>query len=425
LNVARVLHGEVTREGEHLGITARLFDGTTGRQIRTAHQRRLARDLGELQVDLAREIARTLDPDSPAAVGGAATGDPEAYLLYLQALSLSMNPNAQSVMKTIALLRQAISRDPGFSRAKSLLAIEYTSCVMFGFPFPGALDLARHEAAGALMMDDQNGETHCAAAVIDCLGGAWSRAAERFRIAHSLTADPVVSGLRCAYLSLSVGQLERAFQQAEHALRVAPTHPIGLDMLATLHMARGEDRQALGYANLAVELGQSRSMAPLADIFPELALRAGRFSEAADCLASLFPDRLRTPELSHVVQLLCRPALSPGEQQDTVAALRAVESWLTQEELDPPMRKRLMVWYCRSGAVDGAFELAFSSLDQYTQEGTVGGAWGVLWLPTMAAFRDDERFQLLARRLRLFEYWSEYGPPDGYSLQGDRLLKVV
>ena len=92
--------------------------------------------------------------------------------------------------------------------------------------------------------------------------------------------------------------------------------------------------------------------------------------------------------------------------------------------LDPPLRKRFMLWYSRLGALDHAYALAFDSLDQYAREGTVGGAWGVLWLPEMAAFRDDERFQLFAQRLRLFEYWSEYGPPDGHSLNGARLSKA-
>jgi len=89
-----------------------------------------------------------------------------------------MTPDMERVLTSVTLLREALQRDPSFSRAKSLLAIQYTSCVMFGIPFPDALNLARHEVAGALTLDDQNGETHCAAAVIDCLGGAWSRAEE-------------------------------------------------------------------------------------------------------------------------------------------------------------------------------------------------------------------------------------------------------
>jgi adenylate cyclase len=422
LNVSKILMGHVTSEGDQLLVTAHLVDGRSGSRIKTASQKRHVADLVELQTDLAREIGWALDPASSTTVGKSAVADPEAYMLYLRALVLSMTPDMERVMTSITLLREAVARDPSFSRARSLLAIQYTSCVMFGVPFPDALELARQEVAEALMLDDQNGETYCAAAVIDCLGGAWSRAEERFRMAHSLTADPLVSGLRCAYLSLSVGQLERAFQQAEHALRVAPTHPIGVSMLATLYMTRGQNEQALRYAELAVELGQSRSLAPLSDLFCELALRAGHFEDAVNRMLATFPAQAHTPELTKTVQLLCRPDLS--EPGSAAAALSSIERELSPQQLDPPLRKRLLLWYSRLGALDHAFELAFNSLDHYAREGTVGGAWGVLWLPQMRAFRNDDRFQHFARRLRLFEYWSEYGPPDGYSLHGDRLSPV-
>jgi TolB-like protein len=423
LNVARVLTGTVANERDELVITAHLHDGKTGGRIRTVSQRGALRDLVELQTDLAREIARTVDPAAPPAEKSAAV-DPEAYMRYLRALLLSMTPDMERVLTSVTLLREALQRDPSFSRAKSLLAIQYTSCVMFGIPFPDALNLARHEVAGALTLDDQNGETHCAAAVIDCLGGAWSRAEERFRIAHTLTADPLVSGLRCAYLSLSVGQVERAFQQAEHALRVAPTHPIGLNMLATLHLTRGRNEQALHYANLAAQLGQSRSFAPLVDILFSLAVRTGRSAEAIDALMSVIPIRAHTAELALAADLLCRQYRTPLESTIVAAALRAVERSLESHELDPPLRKRFLLWYTSIGALDLAYELACNSLDHYAREGTVGGAWGVLWMPEMAPFRNDERFQLFARRLRLFECWSEYGPPDGHSLNGDRLSKA-
>jgi DNA-binding winged helix-turn-helix (wHTH) protein/tetratricopeptide (TPR) repeat protein len=424
LNVAKVLTGQITSDEGQLLVTAQLMDGKNGLRIRTLSQRRAASDLVELQADLAREIALALDPGPSTSVSTSANVHPEAYMRYLRALLMSMAPDLDRVMKSISLLREAVDLEPSFSRAKSLLAIQYTSCVMFGFPFPDALDLARHEVAGALTLDDQNGETHLAAAVIDCLGGAWSRAEERFRIAHALTADPLVSGLRCAYLSLSVGQLERAFQQAEHALRVAPTHPIGVNMLATLFMTRNQNEQALRYANLAVELGQPRTVAPLADILCELAVREGRTADAADYMLATFPPHAHTPELSHTVQLLCRTNPTPAESAAAAAALRTIETSLPAAALDPPLRKRFMLWYSRLGALDHAYALAFDSLDQYAREGTVGGAWGVLWLPEMAAFRDDERFQLFAQRLRLFEYWSEYGPPDGHSLNGARLSKA-
>ena len=43
---------------------------------------------------------------------------------------------------------------------------------------------------------------------------------------------------------------------------------------------------------------------------------------------------------------------------------------------------------------------------------TVPTAWGFIWEPAMAAFRRDARFQALAGRLGLTEYWSVHGQPD-------------
>jgi hypothetical protein len=189
-------------------------------------------------------------------------------------------------------------------------------------------------------------------------------------------------------------------------------------------MTKDQDAQALRYAELAVELGQPRAVSPLADILCELAVRTGRTVDAAEYMTATFPARVHTPALSRTVQLLCLANPTPEESAEAAAGLRAVQRSLSANELDPPLRKRFMLWYSRIGALDHAYELAFDSLDHYAREGTVGGAWGVLWLPEMAGFRGDERFQLFARRLRLFEYWSEYGPPDGHALVGARLARV-
>jgi DNA-binding winged helix-turn-helix (wHTH) protein/Tfp pilus assembly protein PilF len=383
LNVARVVTGEIAGDARQLTITAHLIDSVTGAVLWTHALRSAIGGLAELQGDLARQLAQIVDPDGTSAPMTPVEVAPDAYLDYLKALSLSQKPSATSLSESIALLQHAIALSPQFPRARSLLAIELTMAVMYGFAPVEALQLAREEVAQSLTLDDQNGETWGAAGVIDCLGGTWARAEERFRIAHSLTADPVVSGLRCAYLTLSVGQLARAMQQAEYSLQVAPTHPIGVQMLAMLHLTLGNDPAARRYAELSVEQGKSRAIAPLIDIFALLEHRAGRPEELARTFV---------------------PAAGAA--------------------LDPPMRKRLMFWHTCEGQLDQAYAVAFESLDQYAREGTVGGAWGMLWLREMRPFRDDERFQLFARRLRLFEYWSEYGPPDGYSLAGERLVSA-
>jgi DNA-binding winged helix-turn-helix (wHTH) protein/Tfp pilus assembly protein PilF len=383
LNVARVVTGEVAGMPQRLTISAQLIDVVTGVTVWSQTVHGSLAGLAELQGDLARLLAQVVDPEGTRP-GVNVDVSPDAYLAYLKALSLSQRPSADGINGSIELLRRAVTDSPAFPRARSLLAIQHTLQVMFGFGGADALQTAREEVAQALTLDEHNGETWCAAGVIDCLGGNWVRAEERFRIAHSLTADPLVSGLRCAYLTLSVGQLARAMQQAEYTLQVAPTHPIGVQMLATLHLTLGNDQAARRFAQLSIEQGQSPAMAPLSDLLALLELRAG------------------DP----------RP-------------MERLSSWRSPEDLDPPLRKRRMLWHSIRGDLDAAFALAFDSADHYAREGTVGGAWGVLWLPEMQSFRDDQRFQLFAQRLRLFEYWSEYGPPDGYSLRGERLVRAV
>ncbi len=185
---------------------------------------------------------------------------------------------------------------------------------MFGFPPADALAHARHEVAGALDLDDQNGETYCAAGVIDCLIGSWCHAEERFRLAHSLTADPLVSGLRCAYLTLSVGQLERALQQGELALRIAPTHPVGAQVLASIHQSLGRDDQALRYAQLAIALGQSASLAPLVICSDSCTFAPVARRRRAEHMFSTLPPRLRTARAArgHDTAVQCLPESVPG-----------------------------------------------------------------------------------------------------------------
>jgi hypothetical protein len=65
--------------------------------------------------------------------------------------------------------------------------------------------------------------------------------------------------------------------------------------------------------------------------------------------------------------------------------------------------------------------LANDTVDEYVRSGTVGAAWGVLWQPDMLAFRQDPRFQSLTTRLKMMDYWRQYGAPDGCVLQGEKL----
>jgi hypothetical protein len=56
----------------------------------------------------------------------------------------------------------------------------------------------------------------------------------------------------------------------------------------------------------------------------------------------------------------------------------------------------VVLWYVVLGAVDAAYEAANQVLDDFARSGTVGTAWGFLWLPEMRAFRRGPRYSKLA-----------------------------
>lgn len=115
---------------------------------------------------------------------------------------------------------------------------------------------------------------------------------------------------------------------------------------------------------------------------------------------------------AQTVELLCRALRDSAQNAAALAALTAFEQRLTAAELDQSTRKRLLLWYAMLGALDTAFAFAERSMDRFAREGTVGSAWGSLWLPEMKAFRADPRFGHFAARLRLPEYWAQQGGPE-------------
>jgi hypothetical protein len=45
----------------------------------------------------------------------------------------------------------------------------------------------------------------------------------------------------------------------------------------------------------------------------------------------------------------------------------------------------------------------------------------LLWMPEMRPFRRDPRFQQLVTKLKLIDYWKQYGAPNECDLRGENL----
>jgi hypothetical protein len=76
------------------------------------------------------------------------------------------------------------------------------------------------------------------------------------------------------------------------------------------------------------------------------------------------------------------------------------------------------------GGLDHAYAIAEQILQDFERAGMINvvGTLPPFWMDELRAFRQDPRFQDFVRRLNFFPYWRKYGPPDGCTLDGDRLV---
>src|SRR5262249_4786333 len=134
LHASHVLEGSVRRDGDSIHLNAQLIDTQTDEHVWAEHYDRPVSDLFAIQTDLAQKVTdqlhAKLSASEKAALEERPTKDLKAYNLYYEAASLIDEIGSAEVGKdqekaylhAIALLTQAISRDPDFVLAYCRLA---------------------------------------------------------------------------------------------------------------------------------------------------------------------------------------------------------------------------------------------------------------------------------------------------------------
>src|SRR6516225_3282880 len=147
LGVGAILEGSVKSAGERIRVTAQLVSAQDGLRIWNDSYDRQFTDIFKLQDELAasivQELRGTIAPsNAPQIVRAPPTQDIEAYQFYLQARSLPLS----NVEGTIALLDQALARDPKFARALAMRAQRRAGAVAVAGSAPDELGSVEHDA---------------------------------------------------------------------------------------------------------------------------------------------------------------------------------------------------------------------------------------------------------------------------------------
>lgn len=129
LNVNHLLEGSVRQSGVRVRITAQLIDARNGYHLWSQTYDRELSDILKTQEDIAVSVATALkvklvDGDLYR-VKEHGTRDPEAYRLYLMALTQLRGHGPRDIPRSRQLFEAALARDPQFADAHAGLAIYY------------------------------------------------------------------------------------------------------------------------------------------------------------------------------------------------------------------------------------------------------------------------------------------------------------
>lgn len=429
LDVGVVLEGSVRSAGERIRITAQLIDGHNGFHLWSHAYDREFGDLFKLQDELAQSIVRALRLElgmnsDGTPLGAPPTTDLEAYHLYLQGLAaVTVSGPLEQLPRAIKMLERAVERDPKFARAHNAIAALRAVAIVLDVPLPGTLADSERDVLRALALDPSVGSAHAALGVVHAAQGKWVSARKRFDEAFLRDAsDPTTLWSYGMHLLGSVGALRQYAELALEAHRLAPASMASVVHLGVAYTLLDEREPASRYANLGVTIGIPASAPPMADVLAQLAARDGRDDEAADLAVAALPAEFAAHGGGDTIRQVFCAARGRAPPATLVRSLNALRTNVTPTAMTQFMKRRFIVWYAMIGALDEAFQVITESLDYFARSGTIGTAWGFLWLPELLPLRQDPRFQAVSRRMGLFDYWRRYGPPDRCELQGGVLI---
>ncbi len=208
LKVQTVMEGSVQYANGRVRITAQLIDAATDAHLWSENYDRDFDDIFAIQTDIATRIATALQAEltqtEQRMLDRSPTQSPEAYALYLKAITLSAMHGGLEVTDEMSArfhgyLDEALALDPDFALAYASKAREYAYSIARPIRLPDELtvvvrdELARKNAQKALSLDGDCGVAYAALGVADRFARRDEEAERALKKALSLTPqDPRV-----------------------------------------------------------------------------------------------------------------------------------------------------------------------------------------------------------------------------------------
>jgi tetratricopeptide (TPR) repeat protein len=181
----------------------------------------------------------------------------------------------------IALLEQAVQRDPRFVPAQVWLGNLYASGAMNDqIETARALQRAERAAREALRYDPKSGEAHAVLGFVRYLQGRWREADQEFRLATTLAPNYAEAWHNWAYVDFAYGRFRHAEEVLETAIRLEPLSQHHPGTLAMIYFYQREYDRAIQFCRRGLAIDPSNFLLNM--VFADSLVQQGKGQDAAD-----------------------------------------------------------------------------------------------------------------------------------------------
>ena len=301
LGVRYVLEGSVRKSADRVRITAQLNDVATGSHIWAERYDRDLADVFAVQDQITEAIVAAIEPQLYAAENFRARRKPpnslDAWDLVMRALSHYWRVTRPDNMVAQALLEKAITIDPNYGQALSLLATSHMFGVHSGWAdIRTAAPVAERAALAAVEADSEDPWAHNALGSVYFSTRRLDDSLAEFELALQLNPN---FSLAQGYYGLALsytGRWQEAYEAAQRAIRLSPRDPssaIYYGVAAYAQFVGRNYHEAMALAREAI-----RQRGDLSGAYRVLTVAAGMSGQAEVATAALQELRRAQPNIS-------------------------------------------------------------------------------------------------------------------------------
>src|SRR5260370_6135759 len=261
LDVAAILMGSVSQNGDHLIVRTELVDAHNRNHLWGQTYDRLASEFSAIQEDIGHDVTARLRVDLTAddkrLLARRYTKNPEAESLYQKGRFFWNKRSQEGLKNAIDYFKQAIQQDPDYALAYAGLADAY-SLRSSSVPPKEAFPQAEVAALTAVTKDDSLAEAHAALAFIKLhYDWNWIETEKEYKRAIELNPKYGTAHSMYAVYLMITERFDESLQEMKRAQKLDPISiPIAMGPARPLYLA-GKYDQAIKVYRAALQLDQN------------------------------------------------------------------------------------------------------------------------------------------------------------------------